>query len=840
MKTFIPSTILALFISGFIVFDFNSTGGKFQINKEDSKFAPDEAFISSRIYPATDFSANAYKDVLLEEVNKAKVTSSTAKSLSSGTWQVEGPHNIGGRIMAVAVNKLNQNTMLIGAAAGGIFKTKDGGINWYAVFDNAPYLSISDITYDPTDTNVVYVATGDKSTSFYSYLGDGIYKSVDGGETWGYLGLNQVSIVSKILVNPNNSSILYASAQGNYWTKDLNRGLYKSIDGGLNWNKILATDSTTGICDIEMDALNPNTIYAVSFTRYRTPFVTQLGGPACKVYKSTNGGANWSIIFDEVSQGLSNIGKMGLALSEQNSNKLFLSVTIGGGVSEQLYSSTNGGTTWNTLPATGIGQAFGGFSWYFDQIYVNPFNDNNIILTGVNLYESTDGGNTFTVGGSPWFFYDFHADKHDLKFINATQYIATTDGGTYKLTLGDSIVQRLDYIPITQLYRVTSDPYQPNFYFGGAQDNGGMGGNASNINNWPRLAGGDGFTMQFPQFDSTYFYYTSQNGNMIHIDKITFNTTSILNGINQSERKNWDFPYMISKYNDALMYCGTDKIYEGDATIPDQVQWTAISPNITKNTNSNASTIRSIDEGLFQGRLVTGTGDGNVYFRSNTFSAWQNITSTLPNRTVTCVKFSPNVNSNIYVSQSGYKYNEYIPHLHRSTDNGVTWQDMSSNLPNVGINDIYVWDGNENIIFIANDLGVYFTTNAGASWQRLGSNMPLIPVYDIDFNNNTNRLFAGTFARSIQSIDVSSIISSTSEIKDNGISIRFYPNPTKSILNIDTKKWRLDKVEIYDLKSQLVLSDTRNDINLESLKAGYYYAIAYCAGQKYVQKIIKE
>ncbi len=845
MKTFLfaclSSMLFVLSFSFLNPIQKSESSNTYLENEIESKYEPNDLFAASRMYPDKEFAANYYKSLVLNESHNYYATKALSKISSTNTWQVEGPHNIGGRIMTITVNKLNPNTMMIGAAAGGIFKTKNGGNTWYPVFENAAFLSISDITYDPNDTNIVYAATGDKSTSFYSYLGDGIYKSIDGGETWNYLGLNQVGIVSKIIVHPTNSNIVYAGVQGNYWTKDLNRGVYKTIDAGITWNKILATDSTTGICDMEINPQNPNIVYAVSFTRYRTTFQSSLGGASTKVYKTIDGGANWNTIFDGTNLGVTNLGKMGLAISNQNPNKLFLSTTTGGGANELLHSSTNGGTTWSILPANGAGSSFGGFSWYFDQVFVNPYNDNNVILTGVDMRESTDGGNNFSISGTPWFNYEFHADKHDVHFINATQYIVTTDGGTYKVTLGDSTVQRLDYIPITQFYRVTSNVNSPVNYFGGAQDNGSTGGNISNINNWPRLAGGDGFAMQFPKFSNNYFYAESQNGNMRYIDTTTFTFTSILNGINSSERKNWDFPYMISNYTDDVMYCGTDKIYEGDASLPDQVQWTPNSIDLTKTTNTTASTIRSIDEGLIQGRLITGTGDGNVWKRDNATALWQDITGTLPNRTVTCVKFSPNINNNIYVSHSGYKLNEYIPHLHKSIDNGITWIDISANLPNFGINDIYVWDGNENIIFIANDIGVYYTTDAGLNWARLGNNMPFFPVYDIDFNPNTNKFFAGTFARSIQSIDISNI-TGLSKIKQNNYSVGIFPNPAKNVLNITSNLDKIEKKSIYDLKGQLVLEDFTNDkrLDISSLQKGYYLLVVNGKGNKIVKKFVKD
>jgi photosystem II stability/assembly factor-like uncharacterized protein len=779
---------------------------------------PSDHQLDIRKYPGKAFPSAYYKDLVLN-ASQNYYTSNANKGIGGvNSWQLEGPKNIGGRIMAIAFNKQDTSTIIVGCAAGGIFKTKNGGQNWYPVFDNNAFLSVSSITYDPNDTNIVYAGTGDKAQSAFTYHGNGIYKSTDGGETWNNSGFSQAAIVEKIIVHPNNSAIIYANIiEGAY-----NKGsIYKTINSGQNWNKIFPSDTNKNTNDLEISPSNPNIIYASIF------------GDTSKVYKSIDGGNTWAPIFDAITKGAGRYCRIGMATSSLNTNKLSLScVSYLNTPNEKLFSTINGGSTWQQKTAIGASNVFANSVSYFEQIFINPYNDNHVLLSGILLHESFDGGNTFSAINNA-----FYADKHNIQFMDSTHYLVSTDGGIFKMDLNLQLARRIDDIPNTQFYRVNHNTYNPNNYYGGTQDNGTLSGNASTINNWQRSLNGDCFTIQFPKNSPNYFYAERQFGQMEYMSA-TLTNTPITSGINNWENRNWDFPYFISKYSDSIMYCGTTRIYEGDATSPQSVYWTALSPALS----SGQWGISSIDEGLSPGKLLVGTTDGKIWRLDSGVSTWEDISDTSIDRVITCVKFSPNIQTNMYVARSGYRRTlTKTAYLHKSTDDGLTWTDISTNLPSFGINDIYVWPGNENLIFIANDIGVYYTPNGGTTWNRLGNNMLFIPVFDIDFNPGTNRLFVGTYARGIQSIDVSNITGIT-KVKQNNYSISIFPNPVKDVLNIKTNLSKIEKKSIYNLNGRLVLEDISGDrnINISTLQKGYYLLVLNSNGDKVVKKFVKE
>jgi photosystem II stability/assembly factor-like uncharacterized protein len=825
MKTFIYSCIASVLFTMCFLYLPNKLqidGGKItsELNKENRDF-PEDRLMKNKMFSEKEFPYAYYKKLLLTEFSNYHSSRKNSKNSFALNWQLEGPKNIGGRVMATVVNKKNQNVILIGTAAGGIFKTKDGGLNWYPVFDNNAFLSISDLCYDPSDTNVIYAGTGDKVSTLHSTLGNGIYKSVDGGETWNSFGLSEAYAISKIIVHPTNSAIIYANIYG---IGDLKNGIYKTINNGQTWGRIFGNDSTVRTYDLEMFTQNPNILYTASIDHnYRH-----------EIFKSLDGGNTWSLIFNGVNQGIGLVGKMGIAISEQNPNKIYLSVTKPGNIGyEKIFASQNGGLNWFSSPATGLQpNVFSNLVFYFEQIFVNPYNQNHVMIGGVDFPESINGGSSFSN-----LHNNYHVDIHNVCFIDSINYLVSTDGGVYKMTLGLTAAKKIDDIPNTQFYRVNYNMNNPTKYVGGTQDNGTVIGNSTTINSWKQLWGGDGFTCQFPRNNSAYFYAESQYGNIYYIDTINQLVSPV--NIPNTEKRNWDAPYLISKYSNDVMYSGTTEMYEGDAKIPNSIEWRSISPTLS----DGYFGISSIDEGLSQGKLVVGTSEGNVWKRDIGSTTWQKIKgSDLNSNYISSVKYSPNINSNIYYSTNSYSLFDKLQHIYKSIDEGATWANISTNLPNFGINDIYIWNGNENIIFIANDIGVYYTLNGGNSWDRLGTNMPFIPVLDIDYNPVLNRLFVGTYARGIQSIDITNIVKSEVAIQNN-YSINLYPNPAADILNINTHVSSvIEKKSIYGIKGQLVYQDSsiNKSIDISTLQKGYYLLVINSNGNKIAKKFVKE
>ncbi len=820
---------------------------KHKLDKEkysENKEAPSEHFAFMRSYPDNNLDIKAYNAMLTD----AKTDLTYAKSNSVLFWTNEGPGNIGGRITAFAIHPTNQNIMYAGCPGGGLFKSTNGGVSWTPIFDSQPFLSIACIAFDPQNPNTMYVGTGDPDTPFTVFVGNGVYKSTDGGTSWTNIGLTQQGIISQIIVHPTISNLIYASALGTPMGRDLNRGIYKTVTGGGSWTQVLSINNETGVSDMVMDYTNSNIIYATGWTRIRTNQESTGYSTATRIYKTINGGTNWNIINTGLPT--TKLSRYGICMSKQNPNKLYVSVCDSLYQLENIYVTTNGGTSFTPLPGAGaITGLYNGFGWYFGKIAVKPLDDNSILVSGVEHWKSIDGGNNFIMNQDPWYFYNPHSDIHEIKFKSATNYILATDGGLYE-TLDDGVSwNKLDNIPNSQYYRVNYSPFVNNEYWGGAQDNGTeFGGATFGINNWTREWGGDGFQPRLDPNNNQNRYVETQNGGLYVSTDAGANYTNFINGINTNDRRNWDMPYVFGATT-SIMYTGTDKVYKNTTNPVDN--WVSISGDLTDGVIFAARfhNISAIDNSRLNSQyLYAGTSDGNVWRSLNGGVLWTPIYATLPDRYVTSIHASPNATNNVYVTHSGYRYNEYIPHIHKSINNGTTWTDISGDLPQAGINDVIIAPGFEHVIFVATDIGVYYTQNNGVNWFRLGI-MPAIVIWDIELNPTTNKLIAGTYARGIQTVDITSLLvnlgvgitkNTTSQFSD----VTIYPNPAIDIVQINNQGENdITSVEIYDITGKKVLNQVlknNSSINVSELKPGIYNVVLATKTERITKKLYKQ
>lgn len=796
-----------------------------------------EDFLLIRAYPDAYIDPAAFGAV----VNKALAAAHNAVR-EEESWIVEGPGNIGGRINCSAIDPVNPNTMFVGNASGGIFKTTDGGLNWTPVFDAQPYLAIGAITIDPSDHQTVWAGTGDLNISGYPFIGDGIYKSIDGGLTWTHMGLTAQCIVAKIIVDPTNSAIIYAAAMGIPFFESADRGLYKSTDGGLTWNQVLFVDEDAGIIDVVMSPADPLTLYAASWNRIRNNQSTVVYGPDAHIYKSTNGGNTWSVLTNGLPA--FNTCRIGLAISQQNPSKLYAMIVDTTLVLQGVYKTVNAGSSWSNVTGNFDNGVFGTQGWYFGKIYVNPANDNQIYIPGVDLQKSSDGGNNWSTATPPWWTYEVHADGHYMDFVNENTFYYCTDGGMYKTTDNCATWSDAEDIPNTQFYHVAYNPFQADQVFGGAQDNGTTGGSALGINEWERIYGGDGFKPVYDPFNSNLFYVETQNGGLAYTNNGGLSFDDFTNGIDWNDRVSWDMPYIISPVNHTVFYCGTYRVYKRNGA--PNGSWSPVSPDLTDGVvyGDRFHVITTIAQSsLNENFLYAGTSDGNVWY-SQDGSNWVNVTSGLPERYVTSIFASPGDTTGVYVTHSGYKNNDFIPHIHKSVNNGQSWTDISGDLPQWAINDVWVMPGNEATIFVATDGGVYYTENGGVNWNRLGNNMPLIAVYDIEFNPVSNRLIAGTFARSIWTIDISKLTGIQAPAPANN-QVTVYPNPVTDYLTLDLNNSLMSSIVIYNTKGEVVFSREnihprpKPEIPVVDLPAGIYYFQLKGQDQAYSGKFVK-
>ncbi|MFN8287774.1 MAG: T9SS type A sorting domain-containing protein [Chitinophagales bacterium] len=864
MKTYLFG-FTALLALSLLLFSWSPFQQKEKEENESRQLSePYEHFIQQRMYPDTVFDNAAYKNALLQI--KANMNPSSRSANFNALWTEQGPGNIGGRINCVAVHPVNHNIILVGNAAGGIFKTTDGGQNWHPVFDDQSFLALSCIVFDPQHPDTLYAGTGDRNMVRYTFNGNGVYRSTDGGEHWLSAGLQQQGVISKIVVNPQNTNELYAAAMGSPFKRDSLRGVYKSLDGGMNWQRVLVASDEAGCTDLLINPQNPQTLYAASWNSIRSNTENVNSGLQSQLWKTTDGGATWSILNTPFKQQLN--GRISLDISSQDPNKMYACVVDTSKGLKGIYISANGGSTWVTLDVFNIqDQLYGSngyyFGWYFGLIKVNPWNDQDVFVGGIQLYKTSvfTPQSLFWEQADPtWWTYEVHADKHDLAFIDSSTFLLATDGGLYKTTdLGLSYTD-VENIPNTQFYRVTANPHDTMFYYGGAQDNGSSRGNSDNFINWQRIFGGDGFRMIFHPTNPNIYFCETQWGAIVYTDDGGVNFYDLTSGFDLSDRFNWDFPYIMNASDPKRMYAGTNYVYKMTNAPTDF--WQKVSADLTDgNVLGNASgqsfnVITSLDNAKKDDRLIyVGTSDGNVWRSDNDCATWVNISAGLPDRYVTSVKASPNDSNTVFVSHSGYRSDELIPHVHKSLNRGSTWIDISGNLPQVAINDLLILPGNDSVIFAASDGGVFVTLDGGNDWQRLGINMPLVPVFELCFNAPMRQLVAGTYGRSILTYPLDSLgvqIVKDTTTQDTTViaiqnlnaaeSVSLFPNPAINTLTISSAS-SFTSAELFNMEGEKVavyqLSKPTENINISALKQGAYIVRLQNGKKSVCKKIVK-
>jgi photosystem II stability/assembly factor-like uncharacterized protein len=752
-------------------------------------------------------------------------------------WTVQGPSNIGARINVIAVHPTDENIIYLGFSSGGLWKTTDAGKTWKPIFDDQPFLAISVIEFDPTNPNTIFVGTGDHNVSGYPFLGDGVWKSTDAGATWKNIGLAQTNIIARLRINPKNPKMMFAATMGLPYIHDGNRGLYKTSDGGTTWKKTLYVSDSTGVIDLVMDPFNPSTLYAASWDRIRNTKESLVGGFGSKVWKSTDDGETWTEMFIPYDPTVAR-SRIGLAISNQTPDRLWVTSVDDNNLDfEGLWRTDDGGANWLTLPAQGLQGTLGNFGWYFGQLRVNPKDDNDLFFLGVDLWRSTDAGATFNASAPNWWTYQVHADKHDLAFGASGAIYLGTDGGAYKTEDNAATWTDIENIPTNQVYRVAYNPNFTDFYYGGLQDNGTVGGNKQLQNDWLRLYGADGFTAIFHPTEPTIMYAEAQNGGIVYSSDGGNAWDDATEGIGSNERRYWDMHYIMSAHNPDNLYTGTYKIYKSTPSSFGSPMWTEISPDLTEKPFNppywdRYYTISCVEESpKQQGFLYAGTVNGNVWRSLDDGKNWSKIMAGLPQAFVTRLTASPTNPKRVYITLNGYRENDSSPKIYRSEDNGTTWKGISGDLPKFGINDIYVLPNQkgtkDSLLFAASDAGVYISKNDGVKWERLGAGMPLVAVYDLTYNAAQKTIVAATFARSIMTFPLNEFINvATQNEAVNSPSLHLYPTLAETTVFVEiegnnTNFFEKKSLQVFNLKGQLVATQAIQGNSTQRVEIGH-------------------
>ena len=711
---------------------------------------------------------------------KKKVEKAAEISLEAFKFRNIGPAFLSGRIADIAVHPDNDNVWYVAVGSGGVWKTENSGTTWSPIFDDQASYSTGCITIDPNDPARIWVGSGENVGGRHVGYGDGVYLSPDSGATWKNMGLKNSEHISKIVVHPNNSDVVWVASQGPLWKKGGERGVYKTTNGGKNWKRVLGNSEWTGATDLMIDPNDPQILYAATWDRHRTVAAYMGGGPGSGIHRSTDGGETW----EKLSNGLpkSNMGKIGLALSPQKSNVVYAAIELDrtqGGV----YRSEDGGSSWSKMSDTVSG---GTGPHYYQELYASPHKFDRLYLMNVRVLTSEDGGKSFTQLKEE----KKHSDNHALIFKkdDPNYLMIGTDAGIYE---SFDLAQNWRYIknlPLTQFYKVAVNNAEP-FYsiFGGTQDNGSVGGPSATDEregiankHWYKTLFADGHQSATDPVHDDIIYAETQQGGLHRIDLTSGEPVMIQPQAQEGdpyERFNWDAPILVSPHNPARLYFASYRVWKSESRGDD---WEPISGDLTRNEErielpimgrqqswdnpwdvgamSNYNSITSLSESpVKEGVLFAGTDDGHIQISQNGGQQWNQIPVTklgLPNRSfVNDIKADLFDSNTVYVVLDNHKEGDFNPYIYKSTDLGVSWKSISSNLPKRTLVWRIVQDHvNKNLLFAATEFGVYVSLNAGTAWQKLPGT-PTLPFRDLTIQKRENDLVAASFGRGFYVLD---------------------------------------------------------------------------------------
>lgn len=703
-----------------------------------------------------------------------------------------GPAFMSGRIADIAIHPQNDNVWIVAVGSGGVWKTENSGTTWKPVFDNQNSYSVGCVSYDINNPHTVWVGTGENVGGRHVGYGDGIYRSDDGGNSWTNMGLKESQHISKIIVHPANSDIVWAAAQGPLWNKGGQRGIYKTTDGGKTWKQTLGNKEWVGATDIIIDPRNPDVLYVATWQRHRNVAAYMGGGPGTAIYKSTNGGETW----EKLTKGLpnENMGKIGLAISPQNPDVIYAAIELDkrtGGV----YKSENRGASW-TKQSNAVAGATG--PHYYQELYASPHQFDKIYLVDFRIQVSEDGGKTFNQMTEEF----KHSDNHSIAFrMDDPNYLLVgTDGGIYETFDDTKNWKYIPNLPITQFYKVAVDDAEP-FYniYGGTQDNSTQGGpsrtdNRSGIRNsdWEIVLFADGHQPATEPGNPNIVYAEWQEGNLVRTDRTTGEIVYIQPQPEEGEsyeRFNWDAPILVSPHSPTRLYYASHRVWRSDDRGD---SWKPISGDLTKNQERMAlpimdktwsydspwdfdamsvyNTITSLAESPIQeGVIYAGTDDGYIQVTENGGESWRKIkVGDLPGVPETAfvndIKADLYDVNTVYVALDNHKFGDFNPYLYKSTDKGKTWKSIKGNIPERTLVWRLVQDHEKSdLLFAATEFGIYFTINGGEKWTKLTGNVPTISFRDLAIQRRENDLVGASFGRSFFVFDDYSVLRYISE-----------------------------------------------------------------------------
>ena len=717
------------------------------------------------------------QDVAAQRKNNKNESALTYKeSLYNGIqWRLVGPFR-GGRAGTVAGVSQNPDLYYMGTAGGGVWKTTDAGSSWSCISDGYFGGSIGAVAVSESDPNIIYVGEGEQTLRGNVSSGNGIWKSMDAGETWKFIGLEGSEHIARIRIHPTNPDLVYIAAIGNLWKPNETRGIYRSNDGGQNWEKILYESNKAGVGDLVLDPNNPRIIYAATWEMKRNGYRMDSGGPDSKMYKSTDGGDSWINIstYDGLPKGP--WGIVGITVSPMDSNRVWAIIEAKDG---GLFRSDDAGKTWKKINEN---RALRQRAWYYSRIYADTQNIDKLYVMNVSYGVSTDGGKTFTLKNAP------HGDHHDLWIDpnNNNRMIIADDGGAQISNDGGSNWSTYYNQPTAQFYRVTTDNTFPYRIYGAQQDNTTIRifnrttGSSIGESDWEPTAGGESAHLAPDPKNNDIVYGGTFKGYLMREDHSVDQTRSINIWPNNPAgsgaeimkyRFNWNFPVKFSIHDTNRLYAGSNFLH---VTTNEGQSWETISPDLTRGlpetikssggpiTQDNTgaefySNLFAINESpLEKGVIWVGSDDGLIHITRDNGTTWENITPSAnmsPKlNMINCIDPSPFKKGTAYVAATSYKFGDYTPYLYKTSDYGKTWKVITSGIKNNHYTRAIRSDKvREGLLYAGTEWGMYISFDDGNNWSPFQLNLPITSIRDLHVRDND--LIAATHGRSFWIID---------------------------------------------------------------------------------------
>lgn len=692
------------------------------------------------------------------------------------TWRNIGPALPGGRTVDIDVVESNPNIIYAAIGPSGVWKSENNGVTWFPVFYRESTVSVGALAVAQSSPDIIWVGTGEATCRNSVTIGDGVYKSTDGGKSWTNMGLKETRHISRILVSRGDANVVYVAAMGHLWGPNTERGVYKTVDGGKSWSKVLYIDQNTGICDLEMDPGNSQILYAAAYEHRRMPYRMISGGPGSGIYRSMDGGQTWVRLSQGLPSGL--MGRIGLAVARNKPGVVYALIEH---QDPGIWRSEDYGQSWKRMCNAQVYRNINNRPFYYSHIYVDPSDDATVYVQSSGLYVSKDMGQKFKAIGQ-----GTHPDHHALWIDpkNPLHLIDGNDGGIDITFDGGKTWWPVVNIDAAEVYQVGFDFSVPYRVYCGLQDNGCWGGPSNSLDSrgilnehWEFINGGDGFFVRPDPKNSYFIYANSQNNGLVKRDSRIGLSKGVRPEASFKEkpyRFNWNAPIMISAHDNQVIYCGGNYLFrskDGGYT------WEKISPDLTTNDpakqvdgvgpitteNSGAEvhcTITAISESPVRpGLLWCGTDDGLVHVSMDGGQNWVNVTKNIPGLPAgswcSRIESSHHEPGTAYISFDNHRNDDYRPYLYKTTDFGKTWKSIKSNLPDSGwVHVIREHHLNRNLLFVGTEFGIYFSYNSGLSWIKIhGTNLPTVSVNDIAIHPRDNDLIIGTHGRGIWILD---------------------------------------------------------------------------------------